>query len=495
MAAAKPWMTSTDLIESVKRKMSVPLSQSLFTDTNILSFANEEMAIAQVPSVLSFHEEYFVFIQQVPITSNTTRYPIPDRALGMRLRDVKWLDSNNNLFDMTRVPAEDKAFWQADFGSYNFISKYYLEGNDLCLLPQANVFQNVTLVFYYFLRPNQLVANARASIIKNFINNITVLNAGLSAGDTLTIKNTVFTASNGTPVLSSTPNGIFTTIDTTLPHGLISGQEVTFVNSTTSTPSLDGTYTATVLSPTSFNVNFPTTVAGTDGIFTLTDSEFLIGANDIATATNLTVTINNNGIVSATNGTPSTSLVTLRFNNILDSQATTTSNTASLLIPSSVQTIEFDQVPATYQDPNTFVTEPLFVDGSQIDFLQTKPGHRTYGIDVTIPANGISGTFVSFNLADVPTNMLIGDYMCLVNECIIPQIPPDLHNELAERTCARMLAAMGDQAGLQVSSAKITDMEKRQSTLLDNRVESSPQKIVARNSILRYQTSRFRRFI
>jgi hypothetical protein len=53
-----PWMTSDDLLESVKRKISFPSSQSTFTDADILAFANEELMISQVPSVMSFHEEY-----------------------------------------------------------------------------------------------------------------------------------------------------------------------------------------------------------------------------------------------------------------------------------------------------------------------------------------------------------------------------------------------------------------------------------------------------
>jgi hypothetical protein len=84
------------------------------------------------------------------------------------------------------------------------------------------------------------------------------------------------------------------------------------------------------------------------------------------------------------------------------------------------------------------------------------------------------------------TNIQIGDYACVANECIIPQIPPDLHNTLAERTAARILAAIGDTEGLQASNAKLQEIETRQGTILDDRVEGSPQKITARHSLLRY---------
>jgi hypothetical protein len=91
-----------------------------------------------------------------------------------------------------------------------------------------------------------------------------------------------------------------------------------------------------------------------------------------------------------------------------------------------------------------------------------------------------------YNFAPAIANIQIGDYACVANECIIPQIPPDLHNTLAERTAARILAAIGDVEGLQASNAKLQEIETRQGTILDDRVEGAPQKITARHSLLRY---------
>jgi hypothetical protein len=415
--AIKPWMTSDDLIASVKRKISFPVSQNTFTDQDILSFANEEMAISQVPSVLEFHEEYFVFVDEIPLVQGTSRYQIPERALGMKLRDVKYKDVNGNWFDMHRVAPEDKAFFQRNIGTSETLSKYYIEGNDVVLLPTLVITDAVSLLFYYFLRPNQLVPNGRAAIIKNFVNDITVVNSSLAAGDIVTIGDQVFTA------VTSSPGA----------------------------------------------------------------NQFLIDGTDAQTATNLTNAINANGVATASNGNPATSQVTLRFSTIAASQAVSSSNSVGLVVPTDLQTIEFDQVPSTYTDPVTFAVSSLFTDGATIDFLQTRPGHRTYKFDVQIPTNGISSNFVTFVQTDVPTNMVLGDYMCLSNECIIPQIPPDLHNALAQRTCAMILSAIGDQAGMQVAAGKVQEMEKHQITLLDNRVESSPLKIAPKHSILRFQ--------
>lgn len=489
--ATTPWLTSNKLIEAVKRKISFPTDQSTFSPQEILDFANEEMMIQQVPSVLEYHEEYFVYSYKYLIQTNQTRFPIPDRAIGLKLRDVKWQDTNGNFFDMTRVAAEDKGFYQRNLGTNETINKYYLENNDVVLLPSAVAADGVSIYLWFFIRPNQLVANERAAIIQSFQNYITTLNAYLNPLDTVTIDDEVFTATNGTSVLSNS-TGNPTIITTAAPHNLISGTEITLINNT-STPNINGDYTVTVLSPTTFSIPANVGTAGNDGLFFQTDSEFLIGSNDIETATNLTTTINNNGIASANNGSPSTSTVTLDFTTLSASQNVVTSNEQAILIPEGFQAIKFDQVPTTFTDPLTGEVTPLFQSNSIVDFLQTKPGHKIRAYDIQIPTNGISSNVITFTLEDVPDGLLLGDYVCLQNECIIPMIPPDLHSGLAERTAARILAAIGDMQGLQASLAKISDIDKQQTTLLDNRVESSPLKISSRHTILRYQTAIIRR--
>lgn len=430
MPSARPYLTSNSLIETVLRKISAPLSQNLFTAKDVLAFANDEMFSSQVPAILEFHEEYFVFIENIPVVSTVARYPIPTRAIGMKLRDVKWQDTNSNLFDMSRINPEDKAFYQQNIGTSETISKYYIEGNDIVILPALTLTNTLSLLLYYFIRPNQLVPDERAAIITAFLETITVLNTNIVPNDTITIDNTIFTAVSGSP----------------------------------------------------------------------SAYQFQIGGSDIQTATNLVNAINATGIVLADNGTPSTSLVTLSFNTIQASQNVLTSNSAAFIIPQNKQLIQFNQVPTTYQDPTTFITEPLYVTGATVDFLQTNPGHRTYKIDVPIPTNGISGNIISFDLQtlNVPypvpygttppsIDIKVGDYICLSNECIIPQVPPDLHNQLAQRTATMMLGAMGDVTGLQVSMAKVQEMEKKEISLLDARVEGSPLKIAPKKSILRFQ--------
>lgn len=396
----KPWFTSQDLIDAVKRKIAIPINQRTFTEEDILAFANEEMVISQVPDIMIYHEEYFVATLDVPLISNVTRYPIPERAMGGKLRDVFYKDINDNLFEMTRVPPEDKAYWQRESGSSSLMQKYFLENNDVVLAPQNMNNPTGSLQFSYFLRPNLLVKNDRAAICSNFFKNVVVDNGSIVAGNTLTVGSVVFTAVVGAP----------------------------------------------------------------------SALEFQIGANSIATASNLVTAINTNATYTATNGSPSTSTVTI---NLLQSDVDVQSNNNSALSVDSRLGIQFtDLVPSN------------IVDGINVDFLQTKPGHKSLKLSYQLPIGSVSDSAILIPSEIIPDDFIVGDYICEEYECIIPQIPSDLHNGLAERVCGRILAAQGDMAGLQMVGAKLNEIKTAEGALLDNRVVGSTQKITQRRSPL-----------
>lgn len=416
--AYNPWMTSNDIIEAVKRKIAFPVSQNTFSEEDILRFANEEMFISQVPSVLQYHEEYFVYRVQTPLVTNISRYPIPDRAIGMRLRDLMWSDSSGNFFEMTRISADDKAFFQRNIGANQAIHKFYIENNDVVLTPSVVGSPTGQLNFFIFMRPNQLVLNNRAATIAAFTQDITVVNNGaLVAGDVITIT-----------LATQTPNPI--------PY--------------------DITVTA--------GVNASATAAAIQSA--------IVGAG----ITGLTATVSG-ATVTCTFDDATTTFVALNEAAI----------SVSPLFGFNVQT----------ESPSLFNTV-----GTKIDFLQTKPGHKTYVFDVRVKAFATVSTGV-YNIKVTKNDLLVslsngygfiplmggyqlGDYICAAGESIIPQLPPDLHNMLAEKTAARILASLGDQAGLAIANEKIKEMEYRQGNLLDDRVDGAPQKITARHSILRY---------
>lgn len=158
------YFTSNSLITDIKRRAMIPESQSTFSTSDFLAFINTELKIGIVPSVLSVHEEYYVYPQEVELESSKYSYTIPYRAVGGKLRDLFYKDTNGNLYEMARISPDDKYIYQqSNYGSqYRF---YYVEGNNVILTPNNGLQSLGSLVFSFYMRPSDLVEESRVAII------------------------------------------------------------------------------------------------------------------------------------------------------------------------------------------------------------------------------------------------------------------------------------------------------------------------------------------
>lgn len=520
MSNAKPYLTTDTLVESIKRRIMMPISQNSLQYSDLVAFLNEEMQMSAVPSVKMEHEEYFVYKQTIELVNGVSRYEIPNRSIGMTLRDLKYSDASGNFYDMTRIAPEDKAFFQQSNGSNQTVSKYYLEGNEIVLTPSVQAGASGTLIAWIFLRPNSLVRNDRAAIIQHYKKDITIsTNGNFEVGDEFVINTanntsapleTLFTAinSNVQTLVSIDINGVITTTAT---HGF-NVDAYTTINLTGITgvsPSLNGgSYSVRALSSTTFQLIEPTIlVAGTGGSYSI-PNQFVIGGSATTTAINLSSAINTATISGVTTQIVTAGTINITYTDISntfeDFKAQGAVNPSAFTIDNVHTYISFNSLNSTYTDPETMQSSDLYTNGCTVDFLQTNPGHRTYTYDIPL-------TYVSSVVAKFPSSLLktyatnsnggtltylnikIGDYICLSNECIIPQLPPEVHSALAERAASRVLMAIGDMQGYQVSQAKLAEMNKMQETLIGSRVEGSVMKVFNRYSLLRLGKSRFRR--
>lgn len=305
---SKPYLNSTDLVASIKRRASIPINQNTFTDEDLLQMANEEMMIGVVPSVLQVHEEFFVSVSDTALEPNKSNYSIPSRAIGNRLRQLSYKDNNGNLFEMTRIQPETMYDNQTS-ATTNVIYRFFVRGTDIILTPSVGPSITGSLEFSIFLRPNQLVKLNRTGVITNI--------------DTLT--------------------------------GVISLSAL----------------------PTVFDLN------------------------------------------------------------------------------------------------------------QQYDFIKINSPHKILSYDINPVAIDLITKTITFDPADLPSELAVGDTVNLAGETYVPNIPTDLHVVLAHRVATRCLEALGDTQGLQNANAKLQEMEYKTAGVIDNRVEGSPQKIVNRNNLLR----------
>lgn len=399
--AKLPFYTSNTLIEAVKRNISFPISQVTFGEDDILRFADEEMFLEQVPSILQYHEEYFVYNHTVPIQGGVSNYSIPSRAIGMKLRDLFYLTIGGQLIEMTRVNPDDKSFMQTKGNTFPTPIYYYVENNQVIIVPQVNENISGSLVFSFYLRPNALVPDDRAAICQSFSKNVTVTNSSLVAGDQLDLDGNIL-------------------------------------------------------------------IAGTD---------FAIGGTSSVTATNLSTAVN---ALTTTQFTASVNSNTVTIFYQERTADITSTNSSGLAIQSTI-TINTTDVP-------TDITA-----GSLVDILQFDGGHSTLKFDVKLATNSVSLNSLTFPETDLPDSFVVGDYICARYECIVPQIPTDLHMLLGERTSARILSSLGDRESVKEAQEKIDRLEFKQATIIDNRVEGSPLKVVNRSGLLNSAKVKFGR--
>lgn len=155
--------TSDSLITSVKRWAMIPEDQNTFTSSDFLDIANEELITNVVPEILRLHEDFFLFSEEVVLESGKERYRIPHRAIGNKLRDVKYSDNNGNLIELTRLSVDETADYDFENIS-NRVGAFYVENQDIVLLSSGQL-NSGSLVFSYYLRPNNLVLLEKVGVI------------------------------------------------------------------------------------------------------------------------------------------------------------------------------------------------------------------------------------------------------------------------------------------------------------------------------------------
>lgn len=148
----------------------------------------------------------------------------------------------------------------------------------------------------------------------------------------------------------------------------------------------------------------------------------------------------------------------------------------------SVNDIPVDQFDAAIMSPLT-----------TLDIIQKDSPSVLLKYDILPTTVDIVNNTITFNPSDLPADLRAGDYINLACEAIVPQIPSDLHMQLAQRVAIRCYEAIGDAQAVQTASAMLGEMNTNASSIIDNRAEGNPRKVVNRSGLMRDGLSR-RRF-
>jgi len=172
--------TTDGLIASIKRRISLPDAQNLYSSTDLISFMGDELSSTIIPLVHSIQQEYWVMKQDVPLVNSQTVYTLPVRGIMNGLRLLTLVDPSGNEIEFPRLQPENIA------STYNWLSPYttstlygfYFEDDHTVMFPQQLVSNPTMTVRFRFERaPNQLAATADSAQITVIAGNVVTVNA------------------------------------------------------------------------------------------------------------------------------------------------------------------------------------------------------------------------------------------------------------------------------------------------------------------------------
>ena len=163
-------LDSKALIKTIKRRAFIPISQETFTNEDLLEMATEEINIGLMDQLLNARGDYLVQHVEIDMKQDVFAYPIPERAVGNKLRDVSIIDSaSNTVYELSQISLEELNEFE---GSYVYRTRncFYLEDNNIVLTTKT--FQpRYKLRMYFYIRPNKLVVNDRAAVVSTITDN------------------------------------------------------------------------------------------------------------------------------------------------------------------------------------------------------------------------------------------------------------------------------------------------------------------------------------
>lgn len=144
---------------------------------------------------------------------------------------------------------------------------------------------------------------------------------------------------------------------------------------------------------------------------------------------------------------------------------------------SLVDTTECAQVQAINTSLNQITVASLpstFNSGTPLDFVKTNPGFECSAIDQT-PTN-VAGTVLTFG-SSLPSDLSVGDYICLAGQTCVLQVPVELQPLLIQYVVVRVLSAQGDAEALAAAIKELEKLEENALLLISPRVAGKARRV------------------
>lgn len=120
---------------------------------------------------MQYHEDYLLYTKEVTLVEGVKAYDIPPRAVGNKLRNIQYKDSNGNFYEMSRIGLDDLVAYQ-ESTTNNRASIFYIQNNQVVLTSNITSGTTGVLVMYFYIRPSELVESSKVGVITG-INTVT----------------------------------------------------------------------------------------------------------------------------------------------------------------------------------------------------------------------------------------------------------------------------------------------------------------------------------
>lgn len=117
-----------------------------------------------------------------------------------------------------------------------------------------------------------------------------------------------------------------------------------------------------------------------------------------------------------------------------------------------------------------------FAVGTQINLCQDQP---TFDVLTETTISAISGTDIT--LADISTDLAVGDWLCLANQTPVPQIPVEFRPLLEQRVVVKIYELQGYIEKMKAAGEMLMRMEKDMFNLISPRVATQTKIINPQN--------------
>jgi hypothetical protein len=172
---------TAQLISKVRSRTHAAASAAGVTDADILDFTYDDLLARLVPLLLRKRGEFLGAQTTVAITAGQSSYRIPSRAVGVKLRDVVLIYSDNTEKPLVLIDPTQAANYA---GATPFEPNgYYIQGNSIVLVPAPPTTPTYSLRLRWYQRPNKPVVTSAVGVISaiNTGAKTVTLNAGKPA--------------------------------------------------------------------------------------------------------------------------------------------------------------------------------------------------------------------------------------------------------------------------------------------------------------------------